>query len=313
MRIMSKEIITQFLQQAKNSYTWNLYFINFSKKRGQDVLVYESAKKRFSNHEAFVNYVKSLINSVLYYQLEKSSDVEVYTGYNSKDVCDKIQITDELIQANFSAFNQALINTVDSDRGTSYKGYIIDGQSENGEDSISFIKLANPVVSISDKRSVAFKINGQENLDIIDGKICRLYLNVDSLRINSTFYNFTDNFERMFNVPSTRQNIKIRNIETILAADIISNPDEFKSQSMSIDARILQEIHLQRFVEVQRREHREEVSRNYNIPLDENGKFMPESKEQYIRLIKYLGYKTFQDAETMDILTANSVTKENIN
>ena len=310
---MSKEIITQFLQEAKNSYTWNLYFLNYSKKRGQDVMVYESAKKRFSNHEALVNYVKSLINSVIYYQLEKSSDVEVYTGYNSKNVCDKLQITDELIHSNYSAFNQSLINNIESDRSASYKGYVIDGQSGNGVDSVSFIKLANPVVSISDKRSVAFKINSQESLDIIDGKICRLYLNVDSLRINSTLYNFTDNFERMFNVPSTRQNIKTRNIETILAADIISNPDEFKSQSTSIDARILQEIHPQRFAEIQRIEHREEVSRNYNIPLDQNGKFIPESKEQYTRLIRYLGYKTFQDAETMDILTANSVTKENLN
>lgn len=309
---MSKEILRNSLNNAKSNYSWNLYFINFQKKRGQNVQAYECSKRRFSNNVALSAYANRLIDCVLKFQLENISEVEEYSGFNPKNACDKLAITDVLLNANFLALNNSLTHTVDSTKGSVYKGYILDGQPDEGGDSITFFKIANPIVPLCDRRSMAFRISSAETLDIIDEKICRLYLNTDSICINGILYNFTDNFEKLFNVPATRQNIKARNIQTIIDSGIISNPEAFISSSHSFDARILQCLHPQRLEIAKNSIKRQSVSANFQIPLDDNGLFAPQTETQYKLLIKYLCYKAFQEADTMDILTANEITKESL-
>ena len=83
-----------------------------------------------------------------------------YDGENSKISCDKLLLTNELISEQWKLFSQAVVVSSDQKMDGKINGYILYGHpSEHGDKSVTFIKVANPITKLTNKKSVVFFIN----------------------------------------------------------------------------------------------------------------------------------------------------------
>lgn len=80
-------------------------------------------------------------------------------------------------------------------------GYILCGQpSEDGDKPVTFVKVANPITKLTNKKSVVFSANANDELDLITDDVCRLYLTVDFIAYEGAMYTFNHTFETVFNL-----------------------------------------------------------------------------------------------------------------
>ena len=99
------------------------------------------------------------------------------------------------------AFVNAVGNSSDSKIEEKVNGYILLGESSNQEDeSVTFMKLANPVTNLQNKRIAVFTTTADDELDLIESDVFRLYLTVDFIMYDDTMYTFNHTFETMFDL-----------------------------------------------------------------------------------------------------------------
>ena len=236
--MMSKEYLLNCLSAAKDNFIWNLYFFNARKQRKSDLL-YETQKIRFTKSDYVECYAKQLLSIVSSLQIQPISAVEEYNGYNTKVSCDRLAVSSDLVRDNFSIFQNSLVNAGDANLKNVYKGYVLDGQPNQGIDGlpILFIKLANPMIPLNTKKAVVFKKSADDSLDGIDEQFCRLYLTTDCMLIDGHLYCFNHSFEKLFNIEQTLHNVKTKAIQTIVDAGFISNGENFTVLARSTNSR----------------------------------------------------------------------------
>ncbi|MDW5300719.1 MAG: DUF4868 domain-containing protein [Sedimentibacter sp.] len=305
----------EFEKIQKSKYTWSLYFFKIDRRNKKNPFtVY---KVRFKNDKYLPDYATSLISTTYKYQINLISEVQNYDGENTKVSCDKISIKNELISSQWEAFYNAV--TVSSDEGINGKinGYILVGQPARKDDDkllpITFVKIANPIIQLANKKTVVYKNTVDNELDLLSDDICRLYLTIDFLVINQNMYTFNHSFEGLYNIEKTLKKIKTIAVDKIIETNSIANVEEFKQYSSQYPSqRTFITIKDDRVSRILKIENREVISKMLNIDLDTKGQFVLKNYDDASRLIKYLCYKIFQDAETNDILEATTISKISI-
>lgn len=308
---MSKALLEQRLRAAQTDYVWTLYFFNSRKQRNAG-LQYETHKVRFRNNDYITGYVQQLINCMLAFQIEPISSVETYDGFNTKVSCDKLTTDGEILSDNYPNFIASLVNCGDAaPLKDKYQGYVLDGRPNLNEEGagITFIKMANPMIPLSTKKTVMFKKAQDETLDAIDETFCRLYLVADSLIIDGQLYNFNHSFEKLFAVEQTMHKVKAAAIQKITEAGFIANAEEFTNYAQSSNSRTFVTLSNERIEIAKQKDKRRAISDTYHILMNESGEFHIASQEDAASMIKYLCYKVFEEAETQDVLEASSITK----
>lgn len=103
------------------------------------------------------------------------------------------------------------IGSADNDIKGKVKGYILcatpNSNTENLKDVI-FIKKANPIIEVKNKRSMLFTMDEDDNLNNFSDKAFRFYLTTDCLMINNVLYTFNLNFEEIFSLDKTLNKLK---------------------------------------------------------------------------------------------------------
>lgn len=311
---MSKEILTDILNKAQkeNCYSWSLHFFKIDRRAKQQP--YRVYKVRFKNDRYLSMYAGNLLHASRAFQVDKISQVQEYDGENTKVSCDKLKTSNPLIVEQWTAFVNAVGNSSDSKIEGKVNGYILLGEPCNqGDKSVTFVKLANPVTSLQNKRTVVFTTTADDELDLIESDVCRLYLTADFIVYDDTMYTFNHTFETMFDLEKTMAKVKVAAIDKIVSTDTISNIDEFKTFATQYkSARTFITLKDDRIARIKDGRKRKKVATMLNLSLDANGNFQINTVEEASLLIRYLCYKVFQDSETDDVLEASTITKLDI-
>lgn len=211
-------------------------------------------------------------------------------------------------------FTQAVAASSDQKIDGRINGYILCGQpSEDGDKPITFVKVANPITKLTNKKSVVFSATVNDELDLITDDVCRLYLTVDFIVYNETMYTFNHTFETIFNLEKTMAKIKQGAIDEIVGTNAFSDATVFKSlASQYKSSRTFITLKPERVNRIKNKRTRKSVADMLHLPLDNCGNFEIKTAEEVSLLIRYLCFKIFQDNETKDVLEANTVTKLSI-
>jgi len=243
------------------------------------------------------------------YQISPIESVQEYDGENTKVSCDKIALTNELISAQWTSFVSAFGKATGEKITGKVNGYVLFGapKEEEGQ-TITFIKTANPITNLTNKKSVVFTSTADNELEMFSDTVCRLFLNTDIVVIGQTMYTYNHNFESLFDLEKTMAKVKVAAIDQMVATKSISDPEAFKTYASQYTSnRTFITLKQERIDRVTDKRKRKSVASMLKIDLDESGDFIIDSKEKASYLIKYLCYKIFKDGETNDILEASTI------
>ncbi len=311
---MSKEILLDILRKAQNEnkYTWSLHFFKIDRRAKQQP--YRVYKVRFKNDRFLSTYARNLLHATRTFQVEKISQVQEYDGENTKVSCDKLRTSNPLVADQWTAFVSAVGNSSDSKIDGKVNGYILLGEpGDQGEKSVTFVKLANPITNLQNKRTAVFTTTADDELDLIESNVCRLYLTADFIVYDDTMYTFNHTFETMFDLEKTMAKVKLAAIDKIVGTETISNIEEFMTFATQYkSSRTFITLKDDRIARIKDGRKRKKVATMLNLSLDANGNFRINTTEEASLLIRYLCYKVFQDSETDDVLEASTITKLDI-
>lgn len=307
MLTMSKEIlITTCNSDNADNYVWSMCFYKIDRRANQP---YKFYKIRFKNDQYLLTYARSLMGCVNAYQISPIEAVQEYDGENTKVSCDKIALANELISAQWTSFVTAFGKATEEKISGKVNGYALFGEPKNDEgQTITFIKTANPITNLTNKKSVVFTTTANDELEMFSDTVCRLFLNTDIVVIGQTMYTYNHNFEALFDLEKTMAKVKVAAIDQMVETNSIADPETFKTYASQYTSnRTFITLKKERIERVTDEQSRKDVASMLKIDLDESGEFIIDSKEKASFLIKYLCYKIFKDGETNDILEASTI------
>ena len=305
---MSKEtLVSTCNTESATGYVWSLYFYKIDRRSKEQP--YKFYKVRFKNEDYLMSYAKSLMSCVNQFQIGPIESVQEYDGENTKVSCDKLVTDNELVAAQLTTFVTALGKASDEKVKGKIHGYVLFGVSQtDASKTITFIKSANPITSLTNKKAVVFTTTADDELEMFSDSVCRLYLNTDIVIIDKIMYTFNHNFEALFDIEKTMAKVKTAAIDQMLATTSFADPATFKTYASQYTSnRTFITLKEERLNRVRDKRKRKVVAAMLKIELDESGEFIIDSKEKAAHLIKYLCYKIFKDGETNDVLEASTI------
>lgn len=305
---MTKNEIISVLSDV-DDFVWDLYFLNINKKRKNPYVV---DNVKFKSTDNLNKYAKDLLDSVIKFQVEPISGVQVYNGENPKVTCDTLSLESHLINQNWKLFYNAVSEAGTGKIKGKIHGYFLTGRNPNDEGgkSITLFKCANPVLQFSKNKIAVYRFIRNDELDSIQDVFCRLYLSSDFIIYDNTLYSFNCNFEKIFDMDKTIAKIRENCMNTISNLDVFSNNSDFIKHGKEYkSSRTFIALNPKRIAGIKDNKQRKKIAKMLDIALDENGKFIVDDDVKAAKLIKYICYKIFQEADTKDVLEASSITK----
>lgn len=306
---MDKKLLVKTLEQiGTSSYSWALYFFKLDRRNNNPYTMY---KVRFKNDNYLPHYAQSLARMIVKSQLEKINEIKEYTGENTKISCDRIETSNELVKEQWDYFVMDIANSSDEKVDGKYQGYVLEGIPANKDKkTIAFLKKANPIINLKNKRSVVFKFDDNSELAEMSDDVCRLYMDADCIVVDEQIYSFNYKFEDLFNIEKTMQKVKSKAIEEIVTIDAFENKEEFERMARAYKSpRTFITLKSERMERIKNKAKRKKVASMLNIDVSDDGKFLFKNDEQVSLLIRYLCFKVFKDDETKELLEANNVTQ----
>lgn len=306
---MDKKSLVKTLELiGANSYSWALYFFKIDRRNNNPYTMY---KVRFKNNHYLPQYAKSLVGMVVKYQLEKVNEIKEYTGENTKISCDRIETRNELVKEQWDYFVRDIAVASDEKVDGKYHGYVLEGVPVNGDEkTVAFLKMANPIINLKNKRSALFTFDDNSELAEMSDEVCKLHMNVDCIVIDKKIYSFNYKFEDLFNIEKTMQKVKSRALEEILAIDAFEDKEEFEQMARAYKSpRTFITLKSEKMERIKNKTKRRKVASMLKIDVSDDGKFLFKNEEEVSLLIRYLCFKVFKDDETKDLLEANNVTR----
>ena len=310
---MDKDLLIEIMNNAReNIYSWSLYFFKIDRRNNNPFTAY---KIRFKNNEYLPEYARILIDMVVKYQLDKITEIKDYTGENTKVSCDRIETNNVLVKEQWDYFVEDIECASDEKIEGKYNGYVLEGTPSNNDGkSLVFLKMANPIINLKNKRNVVFTFDADNELAEMTDEVCKLRMDADCIVIDEVIYSFNYKFEDLLNMDKTMQKVKTKALEKIFELDAFENKDEFEQMARAYKApRTFITLKSERVNRIKNKTKRKAVASMLNIEISDNGKFVFKNEEEVSLLLRYLCFKVFKDAETKDLLEANNVTKLELN
>ena len=305
---MDKELLKETLELIGASpYSWALYFLKINRNNNNPYTAY---KVRFKNDSYILEYAKSLVNMIVKYQLGKITEIKDYTGENTKISCDKIETYNELIKEQWDCLVKDILDASDEKVEGKYHGYVLEGTpTTNSAKSIIFLKMANPIINLKNKRSSVFTFDDNSELSEVSDEVCKLHMDTDCIVVDEILYSFNYKFEDLFNIEKTMKKLKNKVIEEIASIDAFDNKEEFEQMAKSYRSpRTFVTLKSERVERIKNKSKRKKVAKTLEIEVSDEGKFVFKSVEEVSKLLRYLCFKVFKDDETKQLLEASNVT-----
>lgn len=305
---MSKSKLSNLLHSINaEEYSWSLYFFKIDKRTREGYFAY---KVRFKKDEQLLQYAERLVSCVDVYQVEPINEVQEYNGVNPKVSCDRITLTNPLISEQWQLFVKSIVAATDQKIKGKINGYVLDGHAINSQDSVSFIKVANPITSLKSNKSITFIPTVEDKLDLMTDDLCRLYFTVDCMIYQDNLYAFNNKFEDLFTLEKTMAKLKLDIIEQVTSVEIFTDNEGFTALAKQYkSSRTFLTFNRDRFDRIKNVDSRKRIAEMLELQLDEKGNIDIKSPDDASLVIRYLCYKIFQENETNDVLEASVIAK----
>ena len=306
---MDKELLVETLEDiGTSSYSWALYFFKIDRRNNNPYTAY---KVRFKNDRYLPEYAKSLVDMIVKYQLGKITEIKDYTGENTKVSCDKIETSNELVKEQWDYFVRDIADASDEKVEGKYHGYVLEGTpASNNAKSLVFLKMANPIINLMNKRSAVFTFDDNSELAEMSDEVCKLHMDTDCIVVDEVIYSFNYKFEDLFNIEKTMQKVKNKALEEIISIDAFDNREEFEQMARAYKSpRTFITLKNERVERIKNKTKRKKVAGMLKIEVNDDGKFMFKNEDEVSLLLRYLCFKVFKDDETKELLEANNVTQ----
>ena len=308
---MSKDYILERMRAlTSNEYSTELYFIKIDNRNQNPYFVF---KHTFKNPNYLPDYINSLRDTIIKYQIEPVEYVQEYDGQNSKTSCDKLSVDNELICDQWNNLFASVAGAPREQIAGKYQGYLLNCQPKNeGFPSITIVKTGNPLISLTKKDSKVFKHTAADELEDLTDELCRLYLVSDFIVVGKTMYTFNQKFEGVFRLEKTLHRLKLQAVEQIIDTAAFSDVEQVQTfMSRYTSPKTFLTLRAQRVEKLRSPAGREEIVKLLGLKTD-GTKIVVDDQEQANQLIKYLCYKIFQDKETDKLIEVSSVVNEDV-
>ena len=308
---MSKDYILERISAlTSNEYSTELYFFKMDNRNQNPYFVF---KHTFKNPNYLPDYLSSLRDTIIKYQIQPIESVQEYDGQNSKTSCDKLSVDNQLISDQWNNLSSSVAGAPREQISGKYQGYLLNCQpKKEGLPSITIVKTGNPIISLAKKDSRVFKHTATDELEDLTDELCRLYLVADFIVVGKTMYAFNQKFEGIFRIEKTLHRLKMQAVEQIMDTKAFSNTEQVQTfMGRYTSPKTFLTLRAQRVEKLKSSEGREEVAKLLKLKTDES-KIVIDDQEQANQLIKYLCYKIFQDKETDKLIEVSSVVNEDV-
>lgn len=308
---MSKDYILERISAlTSNEYSTELYFFKMDNRNQNPYFVF---KHTFKNPNYLSDYLSSLQDTIIKYQIQPIESVQEYDGQNSKTSCDKLSVDNRLISDQWDNLSSSVAGAPREQISGKYQGYLLNCQpKKEGLPSITIVKTGNPIISLAKKDSRVFKHTATDELEDLTDELCRLYLVADFIVVGKTMYAFNQKFEGIFRIEKTLHRLKMQAVEQIMDTKAFSNTEQVQTfMGRYTSPKTFLTLRAQRVEKLKSSEGREEVAKLLKLKTDES-KIVIDDQEQANQLIKYLCYKIFQDKETDKLIEVSSVVNEDV-
>lgn len=306
---MDKKLLVETLEKIDtSSYSWALYFFKIDRRNNNPYTAY---KVRFKNDQYLAAYAKALAGMVASRQLDKVSEIKDYTGENTKISCDRIETSNELVKEQWDYFVMDIVNASDEKVEGKYHGYVVEAVPTSSEDkAIIFVKMANPIINLKNKRSSVFMFDDNSELAEMTDEVCKLYMDTDCIVVDEKIYSFNYKFEELFSIEKTMQKVKNKALDEIVSIDAFDNKEDFEQMARAYKSpRTFITLKSERVERIKNKAKRKKVASMLKIEVNDEGKFVFKNDEEVSLLLRYLCFKVFKDDETKELLEANNVTQ----
>ena len=308
---MSKDYILERISAlTSNECSTELYFFKMDNRNQNPYFVF---KHTFKNPNYLSDYLSSLRDTIIKYQIQPIESVQEYDGQNSKTSCDKLSVDNRLISDQWDNLSSSVAGAPREQISGKYQGYLLNCQpKKEGLPSITIVKTGNPIISLAKKDSRVFKHTATDELEDLTDELCRLYLVSDFIVVGKTMYAFNQKFEGIFRIEKTLHRLKMQAVEQIMDTKAFSNTEQVQTfMGRYTSPKTFLTLRAQRVEKLKSSEGREEVAKLLKLKTDES-KIVIDDQEQANQLIKYLCYKIFQDKETDKLIEVSSVVNEDV-
>lgn len=231
---MSYNLIKESLEKVNSIDTWSLALIKYHHKaRPNDYTCYEL---NFKTDTLLKSTVSDMCSAFLSIIDKDNKDIKDYTGSNSKNDVDKINIENQLIKVPWDSLIESINVADDSTELKNIKSnaFIFVGtyEKDNKEHNIYLISRRNPIYTYKKGRGKIFE-SRHNIIKEIDEPLLQFGKTFDALIYKGILYTINNNFETIFNMEYTHRIVCKNSLETLESLDIIHDFKSYESFALS--------------------------------------------------------------------------------
>lgn len=295
---MSKELLERVFNNIKSEQSWELQLLRIktSKRTGTS---YAARQISLSPEEKMAEFVGDVCDHYLGNgkgSLSKFSSVSDYDGTADAMTIYKLKADDELISEEYDSFLDAISSPdVEADPFGFNNAYLIKCTIGEEDDRIpvKMICMQKPITTLKRK----FALLGESGqFEELDKKVLSLKPTIDVIIVDSAIYFLTMSGENLFNMARAYKSVCDEKINEIETANFISGFDLFKDiASNGHNPRRFISFNPERFEALRDARKRKAMAKQFNLPLDANGKLDAEAEGAAERIVKVLCNKGMVD------------------
>lgn len=295
---MSIEHIKSVFECISSSADWSLQLLRITSSK-RDGTRYASRQIFLEPDDKLNQFVKEM--AVRYLSddmgiLWKYTGVVEYDGTTDDATIYKLSSEDPLIAGEYRRFISAIAEPdVEADTTSFTSAYLIKGSIIVGSEDtpIKMISMQNPITTLKHKFSL---VHDNGKYKELDEKILSLRSMIDIICVGSTVYFLTLNGENLFNMERAYKSVCHDTVQAIEESGIVHGIDVFRTVAESgHNPRRFVSFNYDRFEALKDTRARKEMAEQFDIPLDEDGKFEASTVEAAERIVKMLCNKGMVD------------------
>ncbi|MBU8789991.1 DUF4868 domain-containing protein [Oceanobacillus caeni] len=231
---MSYDLLIEGLEMVKTVKSWSLDVINYNhKSRPYEYTCYSL---NFQSDEVLKNTINDMcskFNSIIDRYGRK---VQEYTGANSKNVVDKISVSNKLISKPWDSLIQSLSVSDDYTKlkEIKSKAFIFVGtyNDDSNDQNIYLLSRKNPIYTYKKDRAKIFE-SRHNKIKEISEPLIQFGKTFDALIYKDTLYTINNNFESIFHMEYSHKVVCKNSLQTIREANVIKDFKSYNSFALS--------------------------------------------------------------------------------
>lgn len=232
---MSYDLIKGGLDKVNSIDSWSLALINYNHKSRPNE--YTCYALNFETDDLLKQTINDMCINFLNIVEKYGKNVQEYTGFNSKNVVDKIETNHELISEAWKALIQSL-NVCDDTtdlKDIKSNAFIFTGTYKNADDeqqNIYLLSRKNPILTYKKGRVKIFSSSRHNTIQEIGEPLVQFGKCFDALIYKNVIYMINSNCESIFNMEYTHKVLCKKSLDILENAMIIDDFDAYKDFSL---------------------------------------------------------------------------------